>query len=757
MIGRIVVSLILAITLVMALLANPVVVAPARGQFGGVPTAASTRAANNWEMTNHDTWGSNHNPQTQINAGNARDLQLAWVFPTPSSNAVGSDGLVGFDANEGTIAPPLIVDGIAYMAMNYQTIFAIDMRDGSTIWTRTAEYDANAANLCGVQGDFILGNKGLNPTECLPIWSAAAHTHAMYYQELNGRGVLWLNSFGCTVKGIDAETGEDIYELAEFCRGVPTNSGLYNGQGSHPPVIHRASNSLILYIGGHMEGSLGGRSFVASYDLDTKALNWRFFYQPPNGELFPDEYRAWGDMLVATCDRGYIAGIPACDVSPDLLRNDWGGMPFNAGVSNIWGQAVIDEEEDMLFFGTAQPGPDFNHTGMPGPRLFGSAIIALKASTGELMWYYQDTTKDLWDYDCAWNTILGELDGEKVVFKQCKSGRIHAFNALTGEVIWIRELTSQTFSEFVCNAACDNWRPNGLGVIHSRALGIDGLGDNNNWTWLDPRNEADMNKNWQNEHMPGKGIGVAILQNPAGSGGIEADMSFDGVNVYVMTKNDPGYFIINAIDRRTAQFAGPMGFITSADADFDIPRNHTITAIDARTGEEKWVHFVPDVPSRGGVITTGGPAGDGGIVFWNNFGGDVRVLDAETGQVLKEIKTGTGLDVQPAVGADKDGKMYVLQTFGGRGLASAQGRGQVPGAMLAFTLADVVPREDPAAQEEIQRLEGQLDDARMELEDARAAADVAAVAISPISYVIIGVGVVLVVVAGVLFARRRST
>jgi hypothetical protein len=251
-------------------------------------------------------------------------------------------------------------------------------------------------------GPSVAQNRGLNPPG-LPVYSLAAHTHSMNYWELNGKGILWLNSFGCTIVGVDAENGDEVFVLKQHCRNVETNSGLYNSQGSHAPVVDRSNNAIIVAVGGHMEGSYGGRAYVASYDLGactsfpceidatTDAdLNWRFFYQPPNGELFPEEYAAWGQWLVDTCDVGMIEGFDACDVPEDILRWDWAGnpgtynektgMPFNAGVSNIWGQIVIDEENGKIFFGTAQPGPDFNHTYTRGPRLFGSAVVALNSN-----------------------------------------------------------------------------------------------------------------------------------------------------------------------------------------------------------------------------------------------------------------------------------------------------------------------------------------------------------------------------------------
>ena len=727
-----------------------------------------SRWERNWELINHDERGTNHNPQTQINPDNIQHTELKWIFPVPSPDVVGADGLQGFSATPGTIAPPLIVDGVGYMVMNYQTIFAVDMTDGSTIWTRTAEFDLESANACGaayVDNRAKLGN-------CLPIYNANAHTHSVYYQELHGRGILWLNAFGCTIIGVDAENGEDILRVNEFCKDVPTNSGIYNGQGSHAPVVDTVGDQLILAIGGHLEGTWGGRAFVAAIDMsgcrsfpceidgsDPSNVNWRFFYQPPNGELFPAEYKAWGDWLVDTCSVGWLEGISACDVNPDFLRRDWDGgkgpMPFNAGISNIWGEVVVDEEDRRVYFGTAQPGPDWNASYTFGPRLFGSAVMGIDADTGELSWYFQSTTRDLWDMDCSWNTLMGEVNGKKTVFKGCKNGRVHAFDADSGRPLWITEVPGLRLSQFWCNDQCTNAAGplgglRGRGVLHSDALGIDGLGANNDWFMLDPRVLADMDKDWQHEHTNIGGGG--FWQNPPGAGCIEADMAFDGNRLFASCKNDPSYYAIAAVEARGKYGMAPGS--QRPEAPYVADNNHSITAIDAKTGAVDWTYFVKGSPHRGGVVSSGG------LIFWNGFDGKLRVVSAETGEFLKEFNLGTALDVMPVIGADSNGEVRILQSYGGRSLASIGGRDRVPGALNAFGLADNIPqpeiievvKEVPVEVEKVVEVE-RIVEVEKEVEVIQ---EVEVETISPISYVAIGLGVILVVIAGVLYQRASK-
>ena len=718
------------------------------------PALGSTRAERNWEYINANSWGHNFNPQTQLGAENIHLAQLQWVFPIPDADSIGCSSMTF--CGTGGIAPPLVVDGNVYYTTNYQTIFSIDSVDGSMNWYSERTADGDDPDIIGPS---VADNRGLNPPG-LPVYSLAAHTHSMNYWELNGKGLLWLNSFGCTIKAIDAENGDEVFTLFQHCRNVETNSGLYNAQGSHAPVVDKSNNQIIVAVGGHMEGSYGGRAYVAAYDLGActsfpceidattdEHLNWRFFYQPPNGELFPEEYAAWGQWLIDTCEVGMIEGFDACDVPEDILRWDWAGnpgtynektgMPFNAGVSNIWGQIVVDEENGKIFFGTAQPGPDFNHTYTRGPRLFGSAIVGLDSKSGDLAWYFQSTTKDLWDMDCAWNTTLMDIDGRRTVIKQCKQGHVHAFDANTGEVIWITEIPGVRFTKYYCNAECTNRAgptngERGRGVLHSTPLGIDGLNENNDWFFLDPREEADMNKPWQN--YPSFDY---IWQSPNGSGCAENDIAFDGDNIYVSCKNEPLFLEILPQESRFGSFYG--GFINNknSEAPFPVVMNHSVTAINARNGNVEWEFFVDTVAHRGGMISSGG------VVYWNGFDGKLRAVATDNGELLHTFNLGSALDTQPSIGQDSNGKTLLLQSFGGRGLTSQNPplRGSVPGAIMAFGLPDELP-------EAISR--------EVEIREVIVTEEVEVETISPISYIAIGLGVILVVVSGVLFTRSRQ-
>ncbi len=486
--------------------------------------------------------------------------------------------------------------------------------------------------------------------------------------------------------------------------------------------------------------------FVAGFDVNTGDLKWRTFLMPPcgdpttcgpgkDGPLFLAEKAEWGQWLVDNCDKIWISmltgqQIKACQMDQDILRNDWGDMRSNSGISNVWGQMAIDEEKGVVYFGMAQAGPDYNATYRPGPNLFGASVMALNANNGELIWAHQTTAHDLWDFDCAWNTIITTtvVQGQErdVVIKGCKNGIVYVFDAETGEALHMLEAP----------------------IIRRTPQAMP----------LDPLSVADMTKPWQNWPEIG-----GVWQNCFAAGCIESDIAFDEErgNLYFGVYNAPSYVVVGDAETRGRSLAGCGGACRDARGLPDNPErvgsyiNTTIVGYDVDTGNLLWEYFIPELGFRGGTIVSGGLVWFAGVDGWS------RALSADTGEVLYELNTGSSSVVQPTIGADADGNMLLFRVIGGRGwFLPGMGTSQ-PGAIMAFGLPDVLP--EPEIVEVIREVEVPGPERIVEVEVevpgperiVEVPVEVEIQTISPISYVAIGVGIVLVVVAGILFTRRR--
>ena len=200
------------------------------------------------------------------------------------------------------------------------------------------------------------------------------------------------------------------------------------------------------------------------------------------------------------------------------------------------------------------------------------------------------------------------------------------------------------------------------------------------------------------------------------------------------------------------------------------PVNTTIYAVNVNTGEADWSAFIPDVGFRGGLMSTGsavyGYAGDGNLY----------IFDANTGELVQKKFFGVPVSVMPTIGADSDGKHKIFIHVGGGG-GFVYGNTATEGSLVALGLPDVLPEVETIIQEvevvveEVVEVE-RLVEIEVEVEkvvevevpietvvEREVSVEVTTTeeVISPVSYVAIGLGVVLIVVAGVLFQRSRTT
>jgi quinoprotein glucose dehydrogenase len=75
-----------------------------------------------------------------------------------------------------------------------------------------------------------------------------------------------------------------------------------------------------------------------------------------------------------------------------LVRVATDGMeptPQSVGGGNVWTMMSIDSERDLLFLPTASPAPNFWGVHRPGDNRYANSIVALRGSTGEVVWHFQ--------------------------------------------------------------------------------------------------------------------------------------------------------------------------------------------------------------------------------------------------------------------------------------------------------------------------------------------------------------------------------
>lgn len=138
-----------------------------------------------------------------------------------------------------------------------------------------------------------------------------------------------------------------------------------------------------------------------------------------------------GDNGAAQLDRGTVR---AYDVRNGKLLWTWDPTPAGTtGAANAWAPMSADAKRDLVFVPTGSASPDFYGGLRPGPDLYANCVVALRASTGKVVWSFQVVHHDLWDYDVASRPELITFKGRPAVAVLTKMGHYFALDRETGQ------------------------------------------------------------------------------------------------------------------------------------------------------------------------------------------------------------------------------------------------------------------------------------------------------------------------------------
>src|SRR5690606_4644198 len=119
----------------------------------------------------------------------------------------------------------------------------------------------------------------------------------------------------------------------------------------------------------------------------------------------------------------------------------------------VWDSIVYDPEARLVYVGTGNGAPWNQRVRSPGggDNLYLSSILALDVDTGELVWHYQTTPGDTWDYTAVQPLMLAELDIDgrerKVIMQAPKNGSFYVLDRLTGELLSAEAYTRVTWAK----------------------------------------------------------------------------------------------------------------------------------------------------------------------------------------------------------------------------------------------------------------------------------------------------------------------
>jgi quinohemoprotein ethanol dehydrogenase len=341
---------------------------------------------------------------------------------------------------------------------------------------------------------------------------------------------------------------------------------------------------------------------------------------------------------------------------------------------------AYDPDLDLLYFGTGNPVPNDQISRGHGDGLYSASIIAVKAATGRMAWYYQTTPGDIWDYDAVQKMILADLtlDGRprKVLMQANKNGYFYVIDRTTGEVISAKPFVYLNWSKGmdahfrpILDPQADFTRK--IILIYPAAAGA------HSWQPMSYDRQTGL------VYIP-VFHSLNIVGKPENSPAPEK--SIDGTFQYYWTVPTPDYDVTAA--------RAEVGSMPKLDP-VDPKTGHSIirsvlTAWNPVTQREVWAQPVSEgfESMEGGVMSTAG-----NLVFQGTSKGELRIYAADNGKLLRSIATGTAMMAAPATYL-VDGVQYVavMAGFGGDAMGSPLPPNSAPahhdnaGRILVFRL-----------------------------------------------------------------------
>ena len=462
-------------------------------------------------------------------------------------------------------ATPLVADGVIYATGPLSLVFALDARTGQEKWhwdpAIPGEEEGGPSVCCGDV------NRGV-----------ALYGDKVYAGLLDGRLV-----------ALDRETGAVRWTV----QTTPTGTD-YSVTGA-PRVV---GGRVII---GNSGAEYGVRGYVGAYDAETGEQLWRTYTVPGDPSLgFESE---------------------AMSAAAETWTGEWWIV---GGGGTVWDGMAYDPELDLLYVGTGNGAPWNRDNRSPGggDNLFLASILALNPEDGELVWYYQTTPGDDWDYTATQPIMLLDLEiggrERQVLVQAPKNGFFYVLDRRTGELI-----SAKAFADDLTWASgidMDTGRP--IETPEAR-YGLTGRG-----VWLAPSTGGAHNwrpMSWN----PGTGL------------------------VYLPAQNNHSYyekledFRYTPREWNTGTARGPE-VAQPPRPELTGPRT-VLLAWDPAENREVW--------RKEGVGGNGGTLSTAGNLVFRGSGDRLIAHDAQTGEQLWEARVGD--ETATPVTYELDGRQYL--------------------------------------------------------------------------------------------------
>ena len=494
--------------------------------------------------------------------GNQRFSQGGQITPANVSK-LNVKWALQLGSNRSQESSPILVGDTLYVTSSFgpKNVFAVNAKTGEVRWKWSPEMP-----------------KGVEQYACCDV-----NSRGVAYND----GKIFVGRLDAKVTALDAKTGKEVWTqtVVDYTQGSVITS---------PPTI--AKNVLITGFGG---GEYGVRGALVALDQATGKEIWRTHTVPVGNEKHADT---------------------------------WKGDTGKTGGGAAWNVGSYDAKLNLVYYGTSNPGPwtavvrgnDSSDIGK-FTNLYTASVIALNPDTGNIVWHYQFTPHDAWDYDGVNELVLADLniDGKQVpaLMQANRNGFFYVIDRTNGKLISAK------------NFVPTNWA---TGIDLKTGMPIETANNEKRPRLKKWAKDICPNlvggKNWMPmSYNPKTGL-VYIPTN---------NLCMDLEGIQEEYKRGQFYLGVNFdLDK-----PGPGGYLGG------------LKAWDPVAQKEVWFNK-DDLPFNGGTMTT-----STGLVFAGDIKGTFRAMDAKTGKELWKFNAGSGISAAP-ISYTLDGKQYVAVVSG---------------------------------------------------------------------------------------------